>query len=449
MAVSKKGAYSLLSNKNGIQISANSAEGIFYGIQTLIQLLPVKSSSVKTKISKLVIPSVQINDYPRFSYRGLLLDVGRHFFPVEFIKKCIDYLALHKMNYFHWHLTEDQGWRIEIKKYPNLTQIGSHRKGTVNETVIGKYPWEKSDSTSHGGFYTQQQIKDIVDYASKRFVTIIPEIEMPGHSSAALASYSWLGCTGGPYQVKKEWGAFTDVYCAGNDTVFNFLQDVLDEVIALFPSRYIHIGGDECRKESWKECPKCKKRIKENNLKDEHELQSYFIKRIEKYLNSKGKTIIGWDEILEGGLAPKAIVMSWRGEKGGIEAIKQNHDVIMTPSEYVYFDFSQSKIKDSITQIYSTSVQKLYNYEPIPKEISDGEAKYVLGSQGCVWTEYMKNSKKVEYQVFPRLSALCEVLWSQKNRRDWKDFKNRIKIQIRRYEMWNLNYNINGLYEEY
>src|SRR5260221_9551826 len=307
-------------------------------MQTLIQLLPVNSD-------KLQVPFVSVTDYPVFGIRGLHQYVGRHFFPVDFVKKYIDYIALHKMNYFHWHLTEDQGWRIEIKKYPRLTEVGSCRSGTI----IGHAPGTGDDSIPHCGYYTQEEIKDVVRYAADRYITIIPEIELPGHSSAALTAYPWLGCTGGPYHVQHGFGVFKDVYCAGNDSVFNFLQDVLDEVIALFPSPYIYIGGDECPKDSWKTCPKCQQRMVTLGLKNEEQLQSYFVQRIEKYINSKGRQIIGWDEILEGGIAPNATIMSWRGEKGGIEAAKQHHQVIMTPGGYVYFDHAQTRNDDSLT----------------------------------------------------------------------------------------------------
>ncbi|MDF2193388.1 family 20 glycosylhydrolase [Paraflavitalea sp. CAU 1676] len=420
------GAYVMQVKKGQVYIAGDNENGTFYGVQTLLQLLPVeKSASLK-------IPYVNIKDYPRFQYRGLMLDVGRHFFPISFVKKYIDYIALHKMNYFHWHLTEDQGWRIEIKKYPKLTEVGGWRNGTI----IGRYPGTGNDNIRYGGFYTQEEVKEIVAYAAKRYVTVIPEIEMPGHASAALTAYPHLGCTGGPYKVQGTWGVFNEVFCAGNDTVFNFLQDVLDEVIPLFPAKYVHVGADECPKESWKKCPKCQQRIKDLGLKDEHELQSYFIQRMEKYINGKGKTLIGWDEILEGGLAPNAVVMSWRGEKGGIEAAKQKHQVIMTPTTYVYLDYSQTKNEDSVTIGGFIPLQKVYGYEPIPKELTEEEGKYVLGAQGNVWTEYMKYPSKVEYMVFPRATALSEVLWSPKEKRNWNDFEKRLQTQFKRYTLW-------------
>lgn len=411
-------------------IEGDSYEGTFRGVQSLIQLLPVK------KFNSLHLPLVSISDQPRLRYRGLMLDVARHFFDVEFVKKYIDFIALHKMNTFHWHLTDDQGWRIQIIKYPELTEKGAYRNGTIT----GRYPGTGNDNKRYGGFYTQDQIKEVVEYAAKRHITVIPEIEMPGHAKAALASFSYLGCTGGPYEVKQTWGVEEDVFCAGNDSVFTFLQNVLDEVITLFPSQYIHIGGDECPKDKWKTCLKCQKKIKDNNLKDEHELQSYFIQRIEKYVNSKGKKIIGWDEILEGGLAPNATVMSWRGEAGGIEAAKQDHDVIMTPGTHVYLDHSQSKKEDSVTIGGYLSVQKVYSYEPIPHVLNEKQKKRILGAQGNIWTEYMKSPRKVEYMIFPRLSALSEVLWSPAYSRSWNEFEKRLAVQFKRYDLWGVNY---------
>jgi hexosaminidase len=426
-----KDAYTLDIAANGVSITGDSPAGTFYGLQTLIQLLPVE------KAAALRIPFVAVQDAPRFQYRGLHLDVGRHMFPVAFIKKYIDYIALHKMNNFHWHLTEDQGWRIEIKKYPMLTQVGSYRDGTI----IGRAPGTGNDNKRYGGFYTQEEVKEVVKYATDRHVNVIPEIEMPGHAQAALASYPFLGCPGtGPYTVAQGWGVFDDIYCAGKDSTFTFLQDVLDEVIPLFPGKYLHVGGDEAPKTNWKTCPLCQKRIKDNNLKDEHGLQSYFIQRMEKYINSKGKTVIGWDEILEGGLAPNALVMSWRGEAGGIEAAKQHHQVIMTPGSHVYLDHAQRLKEDSVTIGGYTPVEMTYAYEPIPKELNAEEAKYVLGAQGNVWTEYMHSPSKVEYMIFPRLSALSEVLWSPKESRSWADFEPRLLKQFQRYDLWGANY---------
>lgn len=443
-----KEGYELTVTATTIQLKG-TPNGLFYAVQSLLQLFPAERIT-----TTILIPTLQIVDNPRFQYRGLHLDVGRHFMPVSFIKKYIDYIAFHKMNYFHWHLTEDQGWRIEIKKYPNLTKIGSMRNGTI----IGRYPGKGNDNIKYGGFYTQEQVKEIVKYASDRFITIIPEIELPGHSSAAIASYPSLSCfPDEPTKifenmiseeskkskgklVQETWGVFDDVFCAGKDATFDFLQNVIDELIPLFPGKYFHVGGDECPKANWKRCPNCQQRMKENNLKDEHELQSYFIQRMEKYLNQKGKTLIGWDEILEGGLAPKAIVMSWRGEAGGIAAAKEKHEVIMTPGNPVYFDHTQTRTEDSVTIGGYNPLTKVYAYEPIPKELTEEEAKYVLGAQANVWTEYMKNEQKIEYMLFPRLSALSEVLWSPKEKRNWNDFENRLKTQYKRYPLLQTNY---------
>jgi hexosaminidase len=403
------------------------------------------------KTEGLDITYISIKDYPRFAYRGMMLDVGRYFYPVEYVKQFIDYLALHKMNYFHWHLTEDQGWRIEIKKYPRLTTVGAYRNGTI----IGRYPGKGNDGIRHGGFYTQDQVKDIVAYAAKRYITVIPEIEMPGHASAAIASYPFLSCfpeesTTHPKntawsgdstgkQVQQVWGVQKDVFKPSEET-FKFLEDVLDEVIALFPSKLIHIGGDECPKDNWKRSEFCQNLIKEKGLKDEHGLQSYFIQRIEKHLNSKGRSIIGWDEILEGGLAPNATVMSWRGEKGGIESAVQHHNVIMTPNTYVYFDYSQSKVDDSLSIGGFIPLKKVYGYEPHPAVLSEEEKKYILGGQGNMWTEYISTPKKLEYMMFPRASALSEVLWSPKETRQYNDFTRRLVKQFKRYDLWGANY---------
>ncbi len=450
-----KDAYSLTVSKDEILIDGDTYNGTFYGIQTLIQLFP--TTNYKLPTTNFAIPFVTITDYPRFAYRGMHLDVCRHFFPASFVKKYIDYLALHKMNYFHWHLTEDQGWRIEIKKYPELTTKAGYRNGTI----IGRYPGTGNDNIRYGGYYTQNEVKEIVSYAASRHITVIPEIEMPGHSSAAIAAYPWLSCfphketvipshpsptstllqaRGEKKLVQETWGVFDDVYCAGNDSTFAFLQDVLDEVMPLFPSSYVHVGGDECPKTNWKKCPKCQRRIASLGLKDEHGLQSYFIQRIEKYVNGKGKTIIGWDEILEGGLAPNATVMSWQGEKGGIEAAKQKHTVIMTPQKPLYFDHSQTKNEDSLVIGGYNPIEQVYAYEPVPKELTADDAKYILGAQANLWTEYITNPAKVEYMVFPRMSALSEVLWSPKEARDWKDFERRLPVQFQRYEMWKANY---------
>ena len=453
--------YELVSNYDQTIIYANSENGLFYGVQTLIQLLPdVKSASLQ-------IPAVSITDYPRFDYRGMHLDVSRHFFDVEFVKQYIDYLALHKMNYFHWHLTDDHGWRIEIKKYPKLTEIGAWRDGSIvglwpgkgNEnikyqvlpTAINITPKDaviKTDGIKHGGFYTQEQIKDVVEYAAKRYITIIPEIEMPAHSMALLAAYPELGTEPNKkYEVAQTWGMmnkYNNVLQA-SDTTFKFLENVLAEVMDLFPSQYIHIGGDEASKVWWKQSAVSQQIMKANGLKNESELQSYFIQRIEKFVNSKGKTIIGWNEILQGGLAPNAIVMSWQGEKGGIEAAKQNHKAIMTPENKMYFNHGQFAKEDSLTASTPSLLADVYNYEPVPAELNAEQAKYIWGGQGCLWSEYITNPAKVQYQLFPRLDALSEILWSPKEKRNYPDFQKRLKTQFKRYDLMRITYSMRYL----
>ena len=406
--------YKLEVTKEGIKATASTPNGLYYAAQSLIQLMPADEKT----IAKVEIQATTIEDAPRFPWRGLHLDVCRHFMPKEFVLRYLDYMAMHKFNTFHFHLTEDQGWRIEIKKYPKLTEIGSKRK----ETIIGRNfnPDAKFDGKPHGGFFTQEDIKEIVAYAAKRYITVVPEIEMPGHALAALASYPELGCTGGPYELATRWGVFNDIMCAGKESTFEFLQGVIDEVIELFPSKIIHIGGDEAPKHNWKECPLCQQRMKEEGLKDEHELQSWFITRMEKYINSKGRSIIGWDEILEGGLAPNAAVMSWRGEAGGIEAAKSGHFVVMSPGSHCYLDHYQAEPATQPLAIGGfTSLAKIYGYEPVPASLNAEEAKYIMGAQGNVWTEYMPNSAHVEYMVYPRAAALSEVVWSPKESRNY------------------------------
>lgn len=448
------GAYMLRTDDKGIYIAGDNETGVFYGVQTLLQLLPVPESPEQVKKSTLELPFVYIGDSPRFAYRGMHLDVCRHFFPVSYIKRYIDYLALHKFNKFHWHLTDDQGWRIEIKKYPKLTEVGAWRDGTI----IGRYPGTGNDNAHYGGFYTQDEIKEVVKYAADRYIDVIPEIEMPGHASAAIAAYPQLSCfpdeptysyypkecawngTKTGKQVQQTWGVFEDVFCAGNENTFTFIQDVLNEVLALFPSKYIHVGGDECPKENWKKCPRCQAKMRAENLTDEHQLQSYFIQRMEKYLNQKGRTLIGWDEILEGGLAPNAVVMSWRGEEGGITAAREKHFVIMTPGNPVYFDHSQSQNEDSVTIGGYNSLEKVYAYEPIPEKLLAAQKDFVLGAQANLWTEYITNTSKVEYMLFPRMSALSEVLWSQPSNKNWEMFQNKLMTQFKRYDLWKANY---------
>jgi hexosaminidase len=433
--------YDLNVNQNQVLLNAEGNAGLFYALQSLFQLLPFeKSAEVK-------IPCVSIHDSPRYQWRGMHLDCSRHFFTKEEVKKYIDYLAMYKFNVFHWHLTDDQGWRVEIKKYPLLTTVGSQRK----ETIIGKPQWEKDgspskndkyDATPYGGFYTQEDIKEIVAYAQSKHITVVPEIEMPGHSLAALAAYPQYSCTGGPFETYTKWGVSDDVYCAGNDETFTFMQDILSEVMDLFPGKYIHIGGDECLKDRWKACPKCQKRIADEHLKNEEELQSYFITRIEKFVNSKGKQIIGWDEILEGGLAPNAAVMSWRGITGGIAAAKQKHYVVMSPGKPCYFDHYQSKdkAKEPLAIGGYNPLDSVYAYDPTPKSLSADEKKFILGAQGNVWTEYIVNFASVEYMSVPRMAALAEVLWTQPEKKNYKDFIQRLKINSKVLDSMNVNY---------
>lgn len=425
-----KSSYHLEISPEKIDISASTNEGLFYGIQSLMQLIPPE------KKEKYILPCLQIKDEPRFGYRGMHLDVARHFFDVAYIKKYLDLLAYHKFNTFHWHLTDDQGWRIEIKKYPLLTQIGSCRE----QTLTGRFGSDVYDGKMYAGFYTQEQIKEIVQYAADRFINVIPEIDVPGHTLAALASYPYLGCTKGPYKVRETWAVQPDVLCAGNDSTYTFMENVFSEIIGLFPSVYIHIGGDECPKERWKVCSVCQLKIKNLGLKDEHALQSYFVQRVEKFLNTKGKIIIGWDEILEGGLAPNAIVMSWRGMKGGIAAAKQNHSVIMTPEDPLYLNLSQSKNEDSVTQGGYNSLEKVYAFEAVPNELDSSERKNILGLQGEMWTEYISNPSKLEYMLFPRMSAVAEASWTKKKNKNFGRFENYLPELMKRYTFWKLNF---------
>ncbi len=423
--------YRLSVTKDEVAIEAFAPAGLFYGIQSLYQLLPPEvERTVPVAGISWTVPCVRIEDMPRFAWRGVHLDVGRHFFPKDAVKKYLDYLAMYIMNTFHWHLTEDQGWRIEIKKYPRLTETGAWRKETTDDEV------------PYGGFYTQDEIREVVDYARERFITVVPEIEMPGHCLAALTSYPWLSCSGGPFQVATEWGIFYDVYCAGKDTTFEFLQDVLTEVIGLFPGAYVHIGGDEVPKLRWQNCVHCQARIKAEGLANENELQSYFIKRIEKFLNSQGKRLVGWDEILEGGLAPNAVVMSWRGIIGGVEAAKSGHDVVMTPTDYCYFDYYQARYDEPKAIGGYLPLEKVYSYEPVPPELTPQEARHILGAQANLWTEYMDNFSQVEYMLLPRMAALSEVVWSKKDQRDYQDFSRRIVPQYERLAAKEVNFRL-------
>ncbi len=436
--------YKLEITPNQIKIKANSDNGAFYAVQTLRQLIPSSFENSIFNEKSVNIQCQTIEDEPQFEYRGMHLDVSRHLFSVEFIKRYIDALALLKLNTFHWHLTDDQGWRIEIKKYPKLQEIAVYR----TETLIGHYNTDPQefDGERYGGFYTQEEIKEVVAYAENHFVTVIPEIEMPGHSQAAISAYPELGCTGKQVAVATKWGVFEEVYCTKEDT-FNFLEGVLDEVIELFPSKFIHIGGDEAPKTHWKNCPVCQQRIKDLGLKDEHELQSYFITRIEKYLNNKGKVIIAWDEILEGGLAPNATVMSWRGTNGAIEAAKKHHKVIMTPNSHLYFDYYQSDSDNEPLAIGGfLPLEKVYGFNPIPNELSTEEATYILGAQANLWTEYITDEKKAEYMMFPRILALCEVVWSKPENKNYDDFIPRVEHFQKRLDALGINY-ANHLFE--
>ena len=414
-ALGKEG-YALEVRPNGlIAITAATPAGLFYGGQTLRQLLP-PAIYAKTKQAgvKWTVPCCRIEDKPRFVWRGLLLDCCRHFFDKAFVERTIDLLAIHKMNTLHWHLTEDQGWRIEIKKYPKLTEIGSWRDETMG------------DHKRYGGFYTQDDVREIVAYAAKRHVTIVPEIEMPGHSLGALAAYPQFSCTGGPFKVRTVWGVEPDVYCAGNNATFAFLCDVLDEVVELFPSTFIHIGGDECPKDRWKKCPKCQARIKAEGLKNEHELQSYFIRKIEQHLASKGRRLVGWDEILEGGLPPKATVMSWHGLGGAIAAAESGHDYVATPTSHCYLDYPYSRI----------SVEKAYSFEPVPANLPAAKQSHCLGVQGNMWSEHTPTPADIDRQVWPRLCALAEVGWSPKELRNWADFQIRLAPHLNRLKQF-------------
>ena len=431
--------YKLDADAKQIRIAGASAAGVFYGIQTLRKSLPL----VNGKASKVSIPAVHIADAPRFAYRGTHLDVSRHFVTADSVRQFIDMLALHNINRFHWHLTDDQGWRIEIKKYPLLTQIGSKRAQTVIGHNSGKY-----DGKPYSGFYTQKQIRDIVKYAADRYITIVPEIDLPGHMQAALAAYPDMGCTGGPYEVWQKWGVSDNVLCAGNNKTLTFIDNVLKEITKLFPSKYIHVGGDECPKTQWQKCPKCQARIKALNLeaKDGHSaeerLQSYIITHASNYLKSLGRNTIGWDEILEGGLAEGATVMSWRGESGGIAAAKQHHDVVMTPNSYLYFDYYQSldKANEPLAIGGYLPLETVYSYEPMPKELTADEARHIIGVQANIWTEYMPTFKQMQYMALPRLAALSEVQWSQPALKDYNSFTNRLTEFTHLYDRLGYNY---------
>ena len=435
--------YRLNVTPESVTLHAPQPAGLFYGVQSLLQLLPphiLRQAQVDN--AAWTIPCVEIEDYPAFGWRGAMLDVGRHFMPKSFVKKFIDLLALHKLNTFHWHLTEDQGWRIEIKQYPRLTQIGAWRK----ETLLGK-PDESNpqndrfDGKPHGGFYTQDDVREIVAYAHARHINVVPEIEMPGHAQAAIAAYPELGNTGQPTEVGTTWGIYKNVYNVQESTL-QFLQNVLTEVLALFPSPFIHIGGDECPKAQWKASSQAQARMKELDLKDEEELQSYFIRRMDQFLTGQGRRLVGWDEILEGGLAPNATVMSWRGEAGGIAAARAGHDVVMAPNTSTYLDYYQSedRSKEPLAIGGFVSLEKIYAYEPIPAELTSEEARHILGAQAQLWTEYMPTTRHVEYMAFPRLCALAEAVWTPSAGKDYADFTRRLGTHLKRLGILDVNY---------
>ena len=439
----EKEAYILDVSTKNITITAKGKAGFIYGLESIRQLLPVVIESKNVLPNqKWQIPNLVINDKPRFQWRGLMLDLSRHFFDKNYVIETIDRLAMHKMNVLHLHLVDDQGWRIEIKKYPKLTEVGAWRVNQENLAWNARLTVNPDEKGTYGGFLTQEELKEIVKYAAAKNIEIIPEIEMPAHVSSAIASYPELACfdqrigvpSGGLWPI-------TDIYCAGKESTFEFLQNVIDEVITIFPSKYIHIGGDEATKTNWEKCPNCQKRMTDNGLKNTHELQSYFVKRMEKYINSKGKKIIGWDEILEGGLAPDATVMSWRGTQGGIDAVKQGHDVIMTPESHCYFNFYQGpQNEEPIAFDGYTPLSKVYEFDPVVPTMTPQETSHVLGGQANLWAEYLPGPQDSEYMIFPRLAALSEVLWSPKESRNWNDFTSRLTYLLQRYNYLGINY---------
>ena len=424
--------YRLKCDKNGVTITGGSEVGVFYGIQTLYKSLPITKGTDNVA----AVPVGEVNDMPRFTYRGFMLDVGRHFYPVEYIKEVIDMLAMHNINYFHWHLTEDQGWRIEIKKYPRLTEVGSVRKRTLIDQKTQTY-----DETPHSGYYTQEEAREVVAYAAERHITVIPEIDLPGHMMAALVAYPELGCTGGPYEMPCRWGVFDDVLCGGNEATLQFAKDVLSEIMDIFPSPYIHIGGDECPKKHWKTCAKCQAKIKELGLEDtaehskENQLQTYFMGEVGKLINSRGRKMMGWDEMLEGGLAPGATVMSWTSPKPAAKTARLHHDVVVTPIQYLYFSNPYHNGRKGIK-----SLQRVYNFEPMPSELTADEQKYVIGTQGCLWTEWTRDTVKVEWQILPRMAALSELQWAQPEKKDFNNFLQRLTPLLKVYDSRGFGY---------
>lgn len=436
-----KEAYTININNKNIKISGFTSAGVFYGIQTLRKSLPICNATN----NPIVLPAAEIKDAPRFKYRGMMLDCSRHFFSIDFIKKFIDLIALHNMNTFHWHLNDDQGWRIEIKKYPKLIEIGSVRTGTV----MGRNS-DVDDSIKYGGYYTQEQCREIVEYARQRHITVIPEIDMPGHMKAVLASYPNLGCTGGPYKVGHNWGVYYDVLCIGNEDTFKFVEGVLDEIIDIFPSRYIHIGGDETPTKRWSECSKCEKIMQKEGLPI-NKLQAYFTNRIEKYLNSKGRSIIGWDEILDGDINKSATIMSWRGIEPGEKGAKMGHDVIMSPTSHCYFDYAQTKeqYSEPLTQVHSLDVEQVYSLDPAPKTMSEESKKHILGVQANLWTEYISNPNLATYMLLPRMAALSEVQWTSPAQKDFKQFKIRATRLSKLYDKYGYIYALHLWLERY
>lgn len=434
-------AYTININNKNIKISGFTSAGVFYGVQTLRKSLPI-CNAINNPI---VLPAAEIKDAPRFKYRGMMLDCSRHFFSIDFIKKFIDLIALHNMNTFHWHLNDDQGWRIEIKKYPKLVEIGSVRTGTV----MGRNS-DVDDSIKYGGYYTQEQCREIVEYARQRHITVIPEIDMPGHMKAVLASYPNLGCTGGPYKVGHNWGVYYDVLCIGNEDTFKFVEGVLDEIIDIFPSRYIHIGGDETPTKRWSECSKCEKIMQKEGLPI-NKLQAYFTNRIEKYLNSKGRSIIGWDEILDGDINKSATIMSWRGIEPGEKGAKMGHDVIMSPTSYCYFDYAQTKeqYSEPLTQVHALDVEQVYSLDPAPKTMSEESKKHILGVQANLWTEYISNPNLATYMLLPRMAALSEVQWTSPAQKDFKQFKIRATRLSKLYDKYGYIYALHLWQERY
>ncbi len=435
--------YRLIITPDGILIASIAPQGVFYGLQTLKQLFPaVWAGEQNPAPLRVTLPCLEIEDQPRYAWRGMMLDVARHFQPKAFIFRFIDHLAMQKLNVFHWHLNDDQGWRIEIQKFPRLTEVGAWRVDRSGQHWSRRQPQQPGETPDYGGYYTQDDIREIVAYAQERFITIVPEIEMPAHAMAALAAYPHVSCTGGPFTVPtgSVW-PITQIYCGGNDSTFMFLEEVLAEVIALFPGRYIHVGGDEADKSEWRRCGKCQARIAAEGLKDEAGLQSYFIKRIERYLTGKNRSLIGWDEILEGGLAPQATVMSWRGMEGGILAARSGHDVVMSPTSHCYFDYYQGPADAEPLAIGGfLPLERVYEFEPTPEELNAGEARHILGAQANLWSEFIPTPEHAEYMIFPRLLALSEVVWSPREARDWDDFVMRLFSWLPRLDAGDIHY---------